>query len=313
MPTPTTITSNYAGVALNGPDAGGFFLEAFKEADTLAKGIVTVYENITYEAWLRKVQTTNGRRAYSCGHVPAGSITLSERLLKPKKFKDDFDICKEEFRLQWGQANMGASSHNDVMDADALNAIIVNKLADDRESFDFNIWQGDENNASEFDGFLTLWDADNTVIKVPGTTITESNVEAQIKLALNAVPVELRNRALKVAVSPDVFQAYQFYLISKGISNGLGGNANTSVIFGRYVIESVGGLPNNTMVIAEAKNLVFGTGSVADHNEIRVVDEDSIGLLTGQVRGTMVYNAGVQYAYGAEIVWYSDTHPAPSV
>jgi hypothetical protein len=313
MPTSTTITSNYAGVALNGPDAGGFFLEAFKEADTLAKGIVTVYENITYEAWLRRLQSTNGRRAYTCGHVPAGSITLSERLLKPKKFKDDFDICKEDFRAQWGDASMGASSHNDVMDANALNAIIVNKLADDRESFDFNIWQGDATNTDEFDGFLTLWDADAGIIKVPGASIDETNVEDEMKKALNAVPVALRNRILKVAVSPDVFQAYQFYLISKGISNGLGGNANTSAIFGRYTIESIAGLPNNTIVVAEAKNLAFGTGTLADHNRIDVVDEDSIGLLTGKVRGTMVYNAGVQYAYAGEIVWYSDTHPAPSV
>jgi hypothetical protein len=313
MPTSTTINSNYAGVALNGPDAGGFFLEAFKEADTLAKGIVSVYDNITYEAWLRKVETTNGRRDYTCGHTPAGSILLSERLLKPKKFKDDFDICKEDFRVQWGEASMGASSHNDVMDQNALNAIIVNKLADDREDFDRIMWQGDEDNAGEFDGFLTLWDADSTIIKVPGATIDEDNVEDEMKKALNAVPVALRNRILKVAVSPDVFQAYQFYLISKGIANGLGGNANTNAIFGRYTIESVAGLPDNTIVIAEQKNLVFGTGALADHNRIDVVDEDSIGLLTGKVRGTMVYNAGVQYAYGAEIVWYSDTHPAPSV
>jgi hypothetical protein len=313
MPTTTTITSNYAGVALNGPDAGGFFLEAFKEADTLSKGIVSVYENITYEAWLKRLETTNGKRAYTCGHVPAGSITLTERLLKPKKFKDDFDICKEDFRQQWGDPSMGASSHNDVMDANALNAIIVNKLADDRDQFDNTIWQGDESNSDEFDGFLTLWDTDNTIIKVPGAVVTESNVEDELKKALNAVPVALRNKALKVAVSPDVFQAYQFYLISKGIANGLGGDANTSAIFGRYVIESIGGLPNNTIVIAEVKNLVFGTGALSDHNRIDVVDEDSIGLLTGKVRGTMVYNAGVQYAYGAEIVWYSDTHPAPSV
>jgi len=32
-------------------------------------------------------------------------------------------------------------------------------------------------------------------------------------------------------------------------------------------------------------------------------DEDEIGLLTGLVRGTMVYNAGVNYYNGAEIVW----------
>lgn len=314
MATETTITSNYAGVEIKGPDAGGFFLETFKEADALKNGILTVYPNINFEAWLRKLETTNGRRNYTCGHVPNGSVTLSERLLKPKKFKDDFDLCKEDFRVQWGEASMGASAHNDAMDKNAMDAIIANKLADNAEEFGELIWTGDDSNAGEFDGFLTLFAADATVIDVYLAAITESNVEAEIKKALNAVPVALRNKStLKVSVSANIAQAYNFFLASKGIQNGLGGNANTSLVFGNYTLVVDSGLPANTIVIAEPKNLAFGTGALADHNEIKVVDEDTIGLLTGKVRGTMVYNAGVQYAYGAEIVWASNTHPVPSV
>ena len=57
------------------------------------------------------------------------------------------------------------------------------------------------------------------------------------------------------------------------------------------------------IVIAEPKNLIFGTGLLADHNRVELKDEDEIGLQTGLVRGTMVYNAGVSYYNGAEIVW----------
>jgi len=314
MPTTTTITSNYAGFALQGPDAGGFFLETFKSADTLEKGIVTIFQNVTYKASLKRLQTTNGRRAYTCGHVPAGSQVLNERQLIPKKFKDDFDVCKEDFRVQWGDPNMGASSHNDIMDQDALQAILANKLADDRETFDALLWNGDDSNSDEFDGFLTLWGADNTVIKPYIPAVTKNNVLASLETATNAIPVALRgSNTLKIAVSPDVYQAYMHLLISQGVANGLGGNANTAMTYGIYALEQIKGLPANTIVIAEPKNLAFGTGAVSDHNRIDVVDEDSIGLLTGKVRGTMVYNAGVQYAYGAEIVWASNVHPQPSV
>jgi hypothetical protein len=309
MPTTTTIQSSYAGKT-----AGGIFLETFKEADALKNGILTVYPNINFKAVLRKLQTTNGRRDYTCGHVPAGSIVLNEAVLEPKKFKDDFDVCKEDFRNTWTEEQMGASAHNDQMSTETLEAIIENKLADNAEEFGAIIWTGDKDNAGEFDGFLTLFDADATVIDVYLAPITESNVEAEIKKALNAVPVALRNKStLKVSVSSDVAQAYNFFLASKGIQNGLGGNANTSLVFGNYTLVADNGLPASTIVIAEPKNLAFGTGALADHNEIKVVDEDSIGLLTGKVRGTMVYNAGVQYAYGAEIVWASNTHPVPSV
>ena len=299
MATTTTITSSYAGKT-----AGGLFLKTFKEGDALKNGAVTLYQGVNFKTVLRKLATTNARKSYACGFDAGGSVVISERILEPKKFKDDFDLCKEDFRQEWGEEVMGASAHNNTMNKEILDAIIANKLADNAQDFSEIIWSGDSTNDDEFDGFLKLFLADATVIDVDLDTVTEANVEAEIKKALNAVPVALRKlNTLKVNVSADIAQAYNFFLASKGIANGLGGNANTSLVFGNYTLVVDNGLPANTIVIADPKNLGFATGATADHNLIEVVDEDSIGLLTGKVRGTMVYNAGVQYAYGAEIVW----------
>lgn len=298
MATTVTVTSNYAG-----KEAGAIIGQAFKEADTIQKGFITTFENINYKLNLRKIELTGGKRAYSCGHVPAGAITLSEKVLEPIKFKDDFEVCKEDFRAQWSEESMGASAHNDNAPKDIMDAILVEKLAQTAEELDFNIWNGNATNTDEFDGFLKLFAADADVIDVdlPAAT-TEANVEAQLKLALAAVPISLRRKTLKVGVSPDVAQAYSFYLISKGISNGLGGDANTMLKFGKYDLVEINGLPASTIVIAEPKNLIFGTGLLADHNDVRLVDQDET-LLNGKVIGTMVYNAGVQYYNGEEIVW----------
>jgi len=297
MATTTTVTSNYAG-----KEAGEIVGQAFKEADTIAKGFVTVFPNVNYKLNLRKIALTGGKREYTCGHVPAGAITLSEKVLEPKKFKDDFEVCKEDFRAQWSEDSMGASAHNDSAPKDVMDAILVEKLAQTAEELDDNIWNGDATNADEFDGFLKQFLADATVIDVDLDTVTEANVEAQIKLAINAVPIDTRRKGLKVGVSPDIAQYYNFWLISKGISNGLGGDANTTLKFGKYMIEEVNGLPANTIVIAEPKNLIFATGLLADHNEVRMIDQDDT-LLNGKIIGTMVYNAGVGYYNGAEIVW----------
>lgn len=62
-------------------------------------------------------------------------------------------------------------------------------------------------------------------------------------------------------------------------------------------------MPANTVVIYERKNLVFATGLTADHNQVAMVDEDEIGLLTGKVRGKVVYNVGVGYYNAEEIVY----------
>jgi hypothetical protein len=298
MPTTVTVGSNY-----NGKVAGGLFLKAWKEADTLKNNLVTIYPNVNSKLSLRKLETTNGRREYTCGHTPAGSITLAEKSITPTKFKDDWDLCKETFRATWTADEMGASAANDVFPKEILDGIIASKLANEASYTDDNIWQGvDATNG--YDGFLTQFAADTNIITVDGEAIDKTNVIAELEKAVAAIPTSIRRRTLNVMVSPDVAQAYNFYLIDKGTTNGLGGNANTELVFGKHRLVEVGGLPEATIVIAETGNLGFVTGSLEDHNSIQVVDEDAIGLLTGKVRGTMVYNVGVIYVYAPEIVWY---------
>ena len=307
MATGMTVGSNYAG-----KEAGAIIGKAFKEGDTLSKGIITVAQGINYKLNMRRIRYTDGTTAYSCGHTPAGAIVLSERVLEPVKLKNDFDVCKEDFRATWSEDMMGDSASNG-MPSDIQSAILAEVLGETAEITDSKIWNGDSSNPDEWDGFLKLFGADAAVIKanngiVPqAAAITKANVLAAFELVTAAIPTALRRKDLKFIVSPDVADAYAKYLIANGAANGLGGNANTSLIYGRYTIETVNGLPDNTIVIFESKNLVFGTGLLGDHNQVSIVDEDEIGLLTGKVRGKMVYNGGVNYYNSEDVVWYLST------
>lgn len=308
MATTVTVSSNYAG-----KEAGAIIGKAFKEADTISRGLVTIATGVTYKLNMRRIQYTNGKTDYSCGFTPAGAITLDERELTPVKVKNDFQVCKEDFRQTWSDPSMGDSSSNPNAPADIMEAITVEVLADTAEDTDNLIWNGDDANDGEWDGFITLWGADGSVIKanngiVPtGNPITKSTVEAEFDTVTKAIPYALRRKGLVFGVGPDVADAYTKYLIENGSANGLGGNANTNLVYGRYSLEVINGLPDNTIVIYEKKNLVFGTGLTADHNQLSLVDEDEVGLLTGQVRGKMVYNGGCQYYNSEEIVWYLST------
>jgi len=307
MATTLTVSSNYAG-----KDAGEYIGKAFKEADTIAKGLVTVLPDIDFQVALKKISYSDGRVDYACGFTPTGAVTLSEKLLTPKKIKNEQEICKEDLRQIWSSASMGFSAHNDQAPADVESALIAEILADTAEATDKDIWQGDEDNTGEFDGFLTLFAADAAIIKDGngitggGAAISKSNVVAEIEKVMNAIPVALRRKDdLKFMISPDVANFYSQALVAAGISNGLGGS-DMELRYGRYVLEVVNGLPDNTMVVAQAKNLVFGTGLLSDHNEIRIKDMDESDL-SGQVRYKMVYTAGVSYYNSAEIVWYLST------
>ena len=300
MATSVTVNSNY-----NGTVAGEIVGKAFKEADTIAKGLVTVLPNIPVKTSIRKIDYGNGRQDFSCGFTPAGSVTLNEVVLEPKKIKNEAEICKQDFRNVWDTATMGFSAHNDNMPVDEEQALLVENLSDTAQATDANIWTGDATNDGEFDGFIPLWLADATVIDV-ATPIApaKATIIAEIESVLDAVPIALRIKTdLVFAVSPDVALAYTQALVSAGINSGFGG-ADMELRYGTYKMEVINGLPPATMIVYQKKNLYFGTGLLSDHNEVRIKDMDETDL-SGTVRYKMVYTAGVQYVRGNEIVLYT--------
>ena len=307
MATTLTVNSNYVGQV-----AGEIVGASFKEADTIGKNLVTVLPDVDFQVSLRKISYSNGRTDYSCGFTPEGAVTLSEKLVTPKKIKNEQEICKEDLRQIWSSASMGFSAHNDNLPKDVEAALLNEILGDTAEATDADIWQGDASNDGSFDGFTTLFAADAGIIKAGngitslGAAVTKATVVAEIEKVLNAIPVSLRRKKdLVIGVSSDIALAYQQALVSAGISNGLGG-ADMELRYGSYKLEVINGLADNTFVVYQVKNLYFATGLMADHNEIRIKDMDESDL-TGMVRFKMVYTAGVQYVNPSEIIWYLTT------
>mgnify|MGYP003653088047 CR=1 FL=1 len=303
MATTTTVSSNYAGKA-----AGDIIGASFKEADTLRLNLLTVAENVNYKYNLRRIRYTDGTIAYTCGFTPEGAITLDEKVIEPLKFKTPIQVCKEDFRQTWSEDLEGASASNPNAPSDIMEAIQLEMLSEHSQKMDNQIWNGDSGNSGEFDGLVKQFEADVDVIKPAGTgnPVSELTILADIKTALAAVPVSLRRKDLVVAVSPDVFQLLGFKIYDSSINNGQPAE-DKQVRYGRYTVTEVNGLADNTICIFERKNIVFTTGLLGDHNQVRFEDEDEIGLLTGFVRGIMVYNAGVGYYNSEDIVYYVST------
>ena len=238
MATTVTTNSDYAG-----KEAGKIIGASFKEADTIKNGLVELYPNVNYKLNMRKIAYTDGTTAYSCGFTPAGVIILSEKVLEPVKLKNDISVCKEDFRATWSEDSMGASANSANAPADIMEAIQLQVLGETGERTDNLIWNGDKTNSDEWDGFVTLFAADSNVVKanngiVPsGNAITSSTVEAELALATAAIPTAMRRKDLVLVVGPDVADHYSKWLITKGIANGLGGDANTALVYGRYKME----------------------------------------------------------------------------
>jgi len=298
MPTTLNITTNYVGQV-----AGDYIAAMIKESNTLSENLITVLPNVVSTTFLRKIQTADAFVDYVCGFTPAGSITLSEYPITPKKIKWDSELCKEDFRQLWTAQEMGFSAHNDSLPATEQAAILLDMGKKVARKIDLDIWTGDDS-TGKFDGLIPQFLADATVIDVATpVAITSANVEAQLVNFLDAIPDQVIGAPdLVMGVSTNVLRSLKNVQGSFARANGTFANPS-EFDFNGYTLTEIKALPANTMVAYAKSNITFVTGLLSDHNEIKVKDMDETDL-SGTIRMKVVLTGAVGYAYGGEIVLY---------
>ena len=298
MATALNITTNFVGNV-----AGEYIAAMIKESNTLSDNLVTIMPNVVSTTYLRKINTAEGFVDYVCGFTPAGSVTLSEYAITPKKIKWDSELCKEDFRQLWTAQEMGFSAHNDSLPATEQAAILLDMGKKVARKVDVDIWNGVVANDGDLGGLIPQLVADATVIDVVGAVITSSNVEEELAKFIDAVPDEVIGAPdLILGVSTNVLRALKKIQGSFARANGTFANPS-EFDFNGYTLTEIKALPANTMVGYSKANVTFMTGLLADHNEIRIKDMDETDL-SGTIRMKVVLTGAIGYAYGAEIVLY---------
>ena len=308
MATTTSITTTYAG------EFGKKYISAaLLSSNTIENGGIEVKPNIKFKEVIKKIATDAILKNATCDFDPTSTVTLTERVIQPEEFQVNLQLCKKDFRSDWEAVSMGYSAFDSLPPAfaDYLLAHVAAKVAEKNEQ---NIWRGATANAGEYNGFVALATADSDVVDVVGTTITASNVIAELGKVVDAIPAALYGKEdLYIYVSQNVARAYVRALGGFGAS-GLGANGtnamgtqwfnNGSLSFDGVKIFVANGLPANYMMAAQKSNLYFGTGLLNDMNEVKVIDMADIDG-SQNVRVIMRMTAAVQYGIGSEIVLYT--------
>lgn len=310
MATTTSITTTYAGEF-----AGKYVAAALLTANTIEAGLVEVKPNIKYKQVVKKLSVNDILKDESCDFTATSTITLTERILTPKELQVNLQLCKKDFESDWDAISMGYSSHDTLPKsfADFLIGHVAAKVAAKIET---NIWSGDENNTGEFDGFETLLANDANLVaaqEVTGTTVDASNVITEMGKVVDAIPSRLYGQpGLQIYVAQNVMKAYVRALGGFG-SAGLGaagvGNNGTqwyngsALSFDGIPVVMAQGMSDDVMIATTKDNLWFGTGLLADHNEVKVIDMADLDG-SQNVRIVMRMSAGVQYANVEDIVTY---------
>ena len=316
MATTTSITTTYAGSF-----AGKYISAALLSASTIENGGIEVKPNVKYKEVIKKIATDAIVKDASCDFSATSTVTLTEKILQPDFFQVNLQLCKSDFRSDWEAIEMGYSAFDTLPPsfADFLIGHVVAKVAEKTEQ---NIWRGATANSGEFDGIMTKLIADAalpTANEVAGTTVTASNVVAELGKIVDAIPAALYGKEdLYLYVSQNIARAYVRALGGFGAS-GLGANGtnaqgtqwfnNGSLSFDGVKIFVANGLASNTAIAAQKSNLYFGTGLLNDQNEVKLIDMADIDG-SQNVRGVVRFSAGVQYGVVEEIVTYGITNSA---
>ena len=308
MTTTTSISTTYAGEF-----AKKYISAALLSSNTIENGGIEVRPNVKFKEVIQKIATDGIVKNATCDFDPTSTVTLTERTITPEEFQVNLQLCKKDFHSTWQSIEMGMSAFDTLPKsfADYLIAHVAAKVAENNE---VSIWRGVNATAGQFDGLVTLATADANVIDVTGTTITASNVIAELGKVVDAIPAALYGKEdLYIYVSQNVARAYVRALGGFGAS-GLGANGtnamgtqwfnNGSLTFDGVKLFVANGLANNYMMAAQKSNLYFGTGLLADQNEVKVIDMADIDG-SQNVRVVMRFTAAVQYGIGSEIVLYT--------
>ena len=314
MSTTNSLTTTYAGEF-----AGQYISAALLSGVTIENGGITVKPNVKFKETLKKVSTDDIIKDATCDFDPTSTLTLTERVLQPTEQQVNLQLCKADFRSDWEAMEMGISAFDNLPPnfADFLIGHVAAKVAQKTEQ---NIWRGSASNAGEFDGFTTTLGADSDVVDVAGTTVTSANVVTELGKIVDAIPSAVYGKEdLHIYVSQNIARAYVRALGGFGAL----GNTNTynnnagigdqgtmwysmgqDLAFDGVKLFVANGLADNKAVAAERSNLYFGTGLLADHNEVKVIDMADIDG-SQNVRIVMRFTAGVQHGIGSDIVLYS--------
>lgn len=315
MPTTTSITTTYAGEF-----AGKYIAAALLSAPTLEKGGFQIHPNVKYKQVIQKVATDGIIKNATCDFDPTSTITLTEKVLNPEEMQVNLTLCKKDWHQTWQAAEMGYGAF-DVLPksfADFLIAYAAEKVASNVESM---IWDGNNASAGEIAGINRQLATDASLPaaqEVAGTSVTASNVIAQLGSILDACPARLYNQPdLTLYVSQNIYRAYVRALGGFGAS-GLGAagvNAQgTNQVLGDVYFDGVkvfvaNGMDNNKAILTPSSNLHFATGLLSDLNQVKVLD---MGDLDGSenVRVVMRFTLDAKYGFAEDIVTYGITNSA---
>jgi len=316
MATTLSLTTTYAGES-----AGKYIGAALLTGPTLAQNAVTVKQNIKYKEVVKTLAATGLSADASCDFTPTGTVTIAERVLTPKELQVNLVLCKSNFKSDWDAISMGYSAMDNL--PPNMQTFLIERISKQiAAETETNVWTGADGTSGSFTGFATAIALDANLPsgqEIAGTTVSASNVIAELRKLVDALPARLYGvDGLTLYVSQNIYKCY-LQALGGYAASGVGANGydnkgsmwfNGQPLFIDGIpLFMANGMANNTAMLTYKDNLWFGTGLLNDTNEVKIIDMADIDG-SQNVRFVMRYTAGTQYGFAGDVVTYGITNSA---
>lgn len=293
-----------------GKDTDGFFAAALISGKT--RDYFKLVPNVKSKVKMASLNLSSGIiQADDCDFEASGDATLAQKDLEVCDLKVNLELCTKDFEVNYLSEKLRAGSNNNEVPADFQTFFLDQVAKNVNKELTNTIWQGNPDGSPVVgvcQGLLELFAADATVIDVTATTLSASNIIAEIGKVYAAIPDAVRQMGAEkikifIPISAGTFYRQALIAAHPALIAANGGDFKLMYIDVELIEDA--GMPANRMVACvPSENIWYGTDLMNDENEIQILDmSKTTGAKT--VRFITHFKFGVNYAVGAEIVFYN--------
>ncbi|GHM98846.1 hypothetical protein WSM22_03360 [Cytophagales bacterium WSM2-2] len=296
----TSITSKYAGKPTK-----EFFTPALLDSTTVSTKGLTVYNDKNYKVQVRSYDLTGALgTGKTCTFTPTSNVTYSEKELAMQYHWLNETECIDDYAvMDWTDEQLNSQD----IPAEFETALLDKQKKFIRNGFETRIWKGNLTGgtgyvAALYDGFIRQIKTGSPIVQT-GTTITASNVIAELNKVWNKIPDALSTSELLsdlvIFVSPTVAKAYKQAQGVLGFQTPVG---DKSLDFNGIELR-VCGIGTNQIVAGVRANFQVYTNIDTDFSSINVKNMYPVNF-DRQVRFEAHWKENVGVANIPQIVMY---------
>ena len=194
MATPTISTNTYAG-----KDLEGIIAQSVLRGKTIENGLISVHTDIDSRAVVKTMANTLTVQDSVAAFNDAGSLTLDEKYLDPKKFMDAVEYDYSSLNATWYASQQPRGRAGDFVPPATLEEAMIEQMAGIRSKFiDASIWRGSvaagdlskitvSASSNVVSGLIPLMEAGSDVNKLDATVGVGSLEVTGMSKALSAI------------------------------------------------------------------------------------------------------------------------------